>query len=70
MTTPTDGTRPSDRTRETEHEDEKTTAHADREPTPDEEKIAENLKLDPEVAEHEREMGERGANQQGEGRLP
>ena len=26
--------------------------------------------LDPDVAEHEREMLERGANQKGEGRLP
>ena len=39
-------------------------------PTGDEEAKAEENALDPEVAEHEREMLERGANQQGEGRLP
>ena len=70
MTPPADQTRPSDQTRKTEAEDARTTAHADREPTPDEEKAAEGLDVDPEVAEHYEEMAERGANQQGEGRLP
>ena len=32
--------------------------------------VADAHELDPEVVEHEREMAERGANQQGEGRLP
>jgi hypothetical protein len=41
----------------------------DREPTPDEEAVAETLELDPEVVEHEKEMAERGANQKGEGRI-
>jgi hypothetical protein len=63
-------TRPSERTRETEREDAQTPAHADREPTADEEKLAEGLELDPDVAEHYEEMTERGANQPGEGRLP
>jgi hypothetical protein len=70
VTTPDDQTRPSDRTRATEDEDARTPARADREPTPDEEKTAEGLDLDPEVAEHYEEMAERGANQEGEGRLP
>ena len=39
-------------------------------PTPEEERQAEESELDPEVAEHEREMLERGAAQEGEGRLP
>jgi hypothetical protein len=43
---------------------------ADRMPTPEEEEIADELELDPEVAEHEREMAERGAKQKGEGRVP
>ena len=47
-----------------------TAAGADREPTPDEEQRADALELDPEVAEHEKEMMERGARQQGEGKLP
>jgi hypothetical protein len=39
-------------------------------PTAEEEKIADELELDPEVSEHEREMSERGAKQKGEGRIP
>jgi hypothetical protein len=65
-----DHTRPSEQTRETEDEDARTPARADRAPTADEEKAAEGLELDPEVAEHYEEMAERGANQKGEGRLP
>jgi hypothetical protein len=63
-------TRPNDETRATEREDAERTAGADRAPTPDEEAEAESRSLDPDVAEHEREMAERGANQKGEGRLP
>jgi hypothetical protein len=68
--TPPEPTRPSDRTRETEREDAHTAAHADREPTAEEEKRAESIEADPDVAEHYEEMAERGANQKGEGRLP
>jgi hypothetical protein len=63
-------TRPTGETRATEREDAEKTAGADREPTAEEEAIAESQKLDPEVTEHEREMAERGANQEGEGRIP
>ena len=63
-------TRPTAETRAVEREDAQTTAHADRKPTPEEERRAEELSLDPEVAEHEQEMAERGANQKGEGRIP
>ncbi|HEY5013602.1 MAG TPA: hypothetical protein VIK61_12985 [Acidimicrobiia bacterium] len=70
MTTPSDPKRPSDATREFESEDAHTEAGADRAPTSDEEKSAETNELDPKVAEHYEEMAERGANQQGEGRLP
>lgn len=42
---------------------------ADRPPTPEEEAIADELPLDPEVAEHHREMNEIGANVKGEGRI-
>ncbi len=69
MTT-SDHTRPNDKTRATEDDDARTPARADREPTADEEKTADGLELDPKVAEHYEEMAERGANQQGEGRLP
>ena len=68
--TPSEPTRPTDRTREAEREEAKTTSHADREPTEEEAKIAEGTTLDPKVSEHEKEMAERGANQKGEGRLP
>jgi hypothetical protein len=63
-------TRPSSETREAERAEAAKTAAADREPTPDEEKFADSLEVDPDVAAHEKEMMERGANQQGEGKLP
>ena len=70
MSNSSDQTRPSADTRAAERDDAQTKAHADREPTADEAKKAEQQKLDPSVAEHEKEMAERGANQKGEGRLP
>jgi len=63
-------TTPSGETRATEREDADTRSAADRMPTPEEAARAEELDVDPEVAAHEREMAERGAHQQGEGRLP
>jgi hypothetical protein len=63
-------TRPSSKTRDAERAEARKTAAADREPTPEEEKIADALELDPDVAKHEKEMLERGAHQQGEGKLP
>ena len=62
-------TRPTAKTRATERDDVQTSADADREPTPEEARRAEELTLDPEVAEHEQEMAERGTNQKGEGRI-
>ena len=63
-------TRPSPETRNAERDDAATPAGADRAATPEEADRAEAHELDPEVAEHEREMAERGANQEGEGRVP
>ncbi len=63
-------TRPDEDTRAAEREDAETKAGADRMPTTEEAAIADDLELDPEVAEHEREMAERGAHQEGEGRVP
>jgi hypothetical protein len=73
--TPTDNsssppTRPSAETREAELADARTKPHADREPTADEERLAEGHELDPDVSEHAEEMAQRGADQEGEGRLP
>jgi hypothetical protein len=49
---------------------EASAAHAaDRPPTSDEEAAAEGNTLDPEVAEHEREMGTIGAEVKGEGEI-
>ena len=63
-------TRPSDETRGAEAQEARHEHAADRPPTAEEEERAEELELDPEVAEHEREMAERGAHQEGEGRIP
>jgi hypothetical protein len=63
-------TRPSDETRAAERDDAQRRAGADREPTNDEEALADALEPDSDAAEHEREMMERGAKQQGEGKLP
>jgi hypothetical protein len=62
--------RPNAETRDAEREDAQVRAGADREPTPEEEKVAEGLELDPEVVEREREMAQRGVEQKGEGRIP
>ena len=70
-TTPTT---PDVATRAAERDEAEAAHEADRMPTPDEEREAEETELDPQtaarVAEHEREMAERGAHQEGEGRLP
>jgi hypothetical protein len=42
---------------------------ADRAPTEGEERAAETLEVDPEVAASYEEMAERGAHQKGEGRI-
>ncbi len=64
-----DHTLPSPETRAAEREEAGTTHDADRAPTPDEEAAAEDLEASPEVAETYEEMAERGAEQQGEGRI-
>lgn len=63
-------TRPSNDTRATEREDAQQEHKPDREPTPDEERIADQLQPDPKVSEEYEEAMERGANQKGEGRVP
>jgi hypothetical protein len=63
-------TRPSPETRAAARDEAQTTAHADRAPTPEEERLAETHDVDRNAAEHEKEMNERGAKQKGEGRLP
>lgn len=63
-------TRPSAQTREAERAEAQVTHESDRAPTPQEEAAAEAREVDPDVAEHEKEMLKRGAHQQGDGRLP
>jgi hypothetical protein len=65
-----DRTNPSRATREEEAREARTPAGAPQRVTAEEEKAADSNRPDPAVAEHEREMTERGAGQQGEGRLP
>jgi hypothetical protein len=69
MTEPTEPTRPSAETREAEQADAQAKHESDRAPTPEEEAV-EAQEVEPDVAEHEEEMLKRGANQQGEGRVP
>jgi hypothetical protein len=62
-------TNPSKATKEEERRDAHVQAGPDREPTADEEELAEELEVDADAAAHYEEMAERGANQRGEGRI-
>ena len=59
----------SDATREAERREAMMPADPGPEPTAEEERAAEKNSPSPEVAAHNKEMVERGANQQGEGRI-
>ena len=64
-------TRPSNETREAEAIDAREVSHADRLPTKDEEEAAERQRVaDDDTARAYEEALERGAHQQGEGRIP
>jgi hypothetical protein len=65
-----DHTLPNKVTRDEEANEARQSADPGREPTAEEAAAADSNTLDPSVASHEQEMNERGANQQGEGRLP
>ena len=65
-----DHTEPDEQTKAAERAESEIHAHPDRQPRPDEERDAETHKVDPSVREHAEEMAERGAHQQGEGRVP
>jgi hypothetical protein len=65
-----DRTKPSPETRAAEREEASAEHEADRAPTEDESAAAGDRAADPEVAKHYEEMAERGADQQGEGRIP
>ena len=65
----TDRTKPTPETRAAEREEMDARHAADREPTAGEEQAAEDLEVDPAAALSYEEMAERGAKQQGEGRI-
>ena len=59
----------SDATHEADRRDSEVKAHADRPPTPEEEREAEKNTLEPDEARTIEEQYERGANAKGEGRV-
>jgi hypothetical protein len=65
----TDHTKPNDATRQADRAAAQADHGAPQEPTEDEARAAEQNQPNPEVAAHEKEMAERGAHQQGEGRI-
>jgi hypothetical protein len=65
-----DRTRPSADTRAAEEQEARRGPGADREPTSEEERVADRNDLPESVVEHEEDMAERGAHQKGEGRIP
>ncbi len=65
-----DSTRPSSETRAEEAKEAKLPIDAGRPPTPEEERAADEQSVSPGTAAAEKDMVERGARQQGEGRLP
>lgn len=64
-----DLTRVSDETRAAERKEATMPADAGPMPTTEESEAAEKNTVDPEVAKHEKEAAERGANAKGEGRI-
>ena len=70
-----DETKPNSATEEEDRNEADAPHSADRAPTEDEERLAEESRERygddaKSVAEHERSMSERGANEKGEGRIP
>jgi hypothetical protein len=60
----------SDATRAAETDEASARHAADRPPTQQEEGAIEGETVDPDVAEHFKDMAERGADERGEGRIP
>lgn len=58
-----------DATRQVDEDDAQASHGADRMPTAEEERIADDLELDPDVAEAYEDAIERGANVEGEGKI-
>jgi hypothetical protein len=69
MSDSTDPEATDEATRQVDEDDARAEHRADRMPTPDEARRADELELDPEVAEAYEEAIERGANVKGEGQI-
>lgn len=69
MGTDTNHTPPDDATTAEDRVEGNSTHDADRAPTPDEERAAESVSLDPDVAARHKEANERGAHIEGEGEI-
>jgi hypothetical protein len=65
----TEHTKPNDATRQADRDALDAEHGASEVPTPEEEQLADTNQLEPGVEEHYQEMTERGAHQQGEGRI-
>lgn len=65
----TDQTKPNDATRQADRDAVNAEHGASEVLTPEDERLAEQNTVSPEVPEHYQEMTEKGANQQGEGRI-
>ena len=65
----TEHTKPNEETRQADRNALEAEHAAGQEPTPEEEQAAERNAVSPETPQHYQEMTERGANQQGEGRI-
>lgn len=65
----TEHTKPNEKTRAADRAALDASHGAETEPTAEEERAAEQNTVSPETPEHYQEMTERGANQEGEGRI-
>ena len=65
----TEQTKPNDATRQADRDAVNVEHGASEVLTPEDERLAEKNTVSPEVPEHYKEMTEKGANQQGEGRI-
>ena len=66
----TEHTRPDEQTKQADRAAVDAPHGADEEPTAEEERRAEQARMSPETPEHYEEMAEKGAAQEGEGRIP
>ncbi|MDQ3757309.1 MAG: hypothetical protein M3394_05635 [Actinomycetota bacterium] len=66
----TEHTKPDEQTRQADRDALDAPHSADTEPTADEERAAEQAEVSPDTPQHYQDMTDRGAEQEGEGKLP